>query len=70
MTNTSDNLSCEQIGTFDDPLELISVHERGDYEFRVRANDTVQVNLLLQNDDFLIYDVMSLDDARSFWSSL
>jgi hypothetical protein len=65
MTNTSDNLSCEQ-----DTLELISVHERGDYEFRVRANDTVQVNLLLQNDDFLIYDVMSLADARSFWSSL
>jgi len=53
-----------------EPLDLISVHERGDYEFRVRANDTVQVNLLLKDDDFIIYDVMSLAEARSFWLSL
>jgi hypothetical protein len=56
--------------TMTNTSELLSVHTRGDYEFRSFDNGTVQVNLLLQDDDFLIYDVMSLADARSFWKSL
>jgi hypothetical protein len=54
----------------DEELDLVCKYERGDYEFRVRADGTVQVNLLLQDDDFLIYGVMSLADARLFWKSL
>jgi len=50
--------------------DLLSVHTRGDYEFRSFANSTVQVNLLLRGDDFIIYDVLPVADARLFWKSL
>ena len=49
---------------------VLSVHTRGDYEFRSFANGTVQVNLLLQDWESVFYDLMSVADARSFWKSL
>lgn len=49
---------------------VLSVHTRGDYEFRSFANGTVQVNLLLRDNESVPYDVLPVADARSFWKSL
>jgi len=49
---------------------VLSVHTRGDYEFRSLADGTVQVNLLLRNNESVPYDVLPVADARTFWSSL
>jgi hypothetical protein len=49
---------------------LLSVHTRGDYEFRSFANGTVQVNLLLRDNESVPYDVLPVADARAFYKSL